>query len=389
MVTGDSSYIKKFNRNIILQRIVEHGSISRADLSKITGLNKATISVQVADLLDSELIYETQQEHTSVGRRPILLSLNQKAGYVLGVDLDYKKIQYTISDLLGNPIMNEDIKFDTDDYHAILQLLIKQINLYKEKCPDSHYGLVGVVIGIHGTVNKDDQSVLFVPKYQWHNKDLKNDLLKEIDLPILIENNANLSTYAERVFYHHDCNNLLTLIISSGMGAGIMIDGELQRGYHGYAGEMGHMIVVPDGESCTCGNKGCWELYSTEPSLFKKIAIHQGQDLSYQKIKQLIKEQDKNTLADIEQFIKYLSIGINNIINIFNPETLVLTSEVLTMYPNAIEKIEMNLHSSVSQYNKIVLSKFHNRSCVMGACALAIQTFLEIPKLTLNPPEEK
>src|SRR5699024_7868474 len=172
-----------------------------------------------------------------------------------------------------------------------------------------------------------------------------------------------------------------------GIGAGIMIDGKLQRGYHGYAGEMGHMIITPGENQCRCGNKGCWELYSSEVSLLEKLAKHQNKSISYKDVKQLIDEKDPTTTQEMEEFINYLSIGINNIINLFNPETLVLTSDVLAMYPNVVEKIESNLVSSVSQYGKIVLSKFGNQSCVMGACALAIQNFLEIPELILTPPD--
>lgn len=387
MITGDGAYIKKLNRSLILRRIVEHGQISRADLSKITGLNKATISVQVADLLDEGLIYETEQEHTTVGRRPILLSLNPEAGYVLGVDLDYQKILYTVSDLLGNPVITEAVQLETDDYDTIIQLLAKHINAYQQTCPDSQYGLVSAVIGVHGTINKDDESILFVPKYNWHHKHIKSDLEKELSLPIAIENNANLSAYAERVFYYHECNELLTLILTSGIGAGIMNGGKLQRGFHGYAGEMGHMIVSPDDDQCSCGNKGCWELYSSEPSLLDKLSAQQNKPVSYDDVKQLIQDKHPETIKEMERFINYLSIGINNIINLFNPETLVLTSDILSMYPNAVEKIESNLVSSVSQYGRIVMSNFGNHSCVMGACAFGIQKFLEVPELILTPVE--
>ncbi|GAA4067213.1 ROK family transcriptional regulator [Amphibacillus indicireducens] len=387
MVTGDANYIKKFNRDIILQKIIEHGFISRADLSKITGLNKATISVQVTDLLAEELIYETEQEHTTIGRRPILLSLNPKAGYVLGVDLDYKQIQYTLADLLGNPVMTDMINLETDNYEEIIQLLIQQIKNYQMKCPESRYGLVNIVIGIHGTINKDTNSILFVPKYQWSNKQIKNDLQKDIKIPIVIENNANLSTYAERVFYHYNCDNLITLMISSGIGAGIMIDGKLQRGYHGYAGEFGHMIIAPEGEQCPCGNKGCWELYSSESILIKKIEEDQQRSISYEDIQQLIDDQHQKTLNHFNHFINFLSIGINNIINIFNPDIFVLTSKLLSIYPDSVNEIEEKLQSSVSQYGKIVLSNLDNHSCVMGACAVAIQNFLDVPELILTPPE--
>ncbi|PAV30608.1 ROK family protein [Virgibacillus profundi] len=388
MVTGDGAYIKKINRSLLLQKIIEHGLISRADLSKITGLNKATISVQVANLLEEELIYETQHEHNSVGRKPIMLTLNSKAGYVLGIDFDYHHVQYTLSNLQGESVQSDTIKLENHDYDVIVQMLIKEIQKYNAQCSNSRYGLVNVVIGIHGTVNKDE-SILFVPKYQWHHKNLKADLQKELNINIAIENNANLSSYAERVFKYHNSDNLLNIILSSGIGAGIMIDGEIHKGYHGYAGEMGHMIISPDGKACKCGNNGCWERYASEPSLFEQLSKQLNMpDLNFDDLKTLIDEQDTVTCAYLKQYIEYLAIGLNNIINLYNPENLVINSDILRMYPNAIEEIKSNLKSSVSQYREITLSDLGSESCVMGACALAIQRFLEVPELILKIDED-
>ena len=387
MITGDGAYIKKINRSIILSKIIEHGMISRADLSKITGLNKATISVQVADLLDEELINESKLEHNVVGRRPIMLSINKSAGYVLGIDLDYKHIQYTVSDLAGNPVRYDSIDLETDTYGDIVRLLIKDITEYKSSYSKSRYGLVSVIIGIHGTVNKDD-SIYFVPTYQWQNKSLKTDL-SELDIDISIQNNANLSAYSERVYKHHDSNNLLCIQFSSGIGAGIMIDGQLHKGYHGYAGEMGHMIISQDGKACRCGNNGCWEQYSSEPSFLDRLSEQlKRPELTLNEVRILIADQDPIAIKLMEQYITDLSIGLNNIINMYNPETLVLTSELLKIYPNAVDKIKGKLNSTVSQYRNLVLSDLGNKSCSMGACALAIQSFLEVPELILTMPDE-
>ncbi|WP_373895027.1 ROK family protein [Virgibacillus sp. CBA3643] len=388
MVTGDGAYIKKINRSVILQRIIEHGMISRADLSKLTGLNKATISVQVANLLEEELIYETQQEHNAIGRRPIMLSINRKAGYVLGIDLDYTEIQYTVSDLLGYAVHSETVATKTDNYQEILHILAKQINLYNKKCTDSRYGLVGVMIGIHGTVNIDEH-INFVPKFQWHNKNIKADLEKEVNINISVENSANLSAYAERVYKHHQSDNLLAINLSSGIGAGMMLDGVLHKGYHGYAGEMGHMIISPGGKACRCGNHGCWEMYNSEPSLFAQLAEKLDRPtITHKDMKKLIANQDPNTFEQMDEFIDYLSIGLNNTINLYNPETIVLNCEVLQMYPNIIDAIETKLTSNVSQYREITLSELGSKACVMGASAIAIQRFLEVPELFLNIGED-
>src|SRR5690625_7020300 len=129
MVTCHGDYIKKINRLVILNNILSRYMVSLAELFKITGLNKATISVQVASLLDDALIYETKQEHHVVGRRPIMLSINREAGYVLGIDLDYKHIQYTVSDLHGYPVYSESIILETDDYDEIVHILMQQIKI--------------------------------------------------------------------------------------------------------------------------------------------------------------------------------------------------------------------------------------------------------------------
>ncbi|MFL6558156.1 MAG: ROK family protein, partial [Bacillus sp. (in: firmicutes)] len=141
MLTGDAAFIKKMNKSLILSKIIEHKLISRAELAKITGLNKATISVQVSDLLDKELIIETQQEHKSLGRRPIMLSVNREAGFALGIDLDKNSITFTISDLIGTSIQTDIIEMQVSEYDVILKLLIEQITCYKFKFAHTRYGL--------------------------------------------------------------------------------------------------------------------------------------------------------------------------------------------------------------------------------------------------------
>ena len=169
MLTGDAALIKEMNRSLILSKIVEHKLISRADLAKITGLNKATISVQVSDLLAKKLIVETLQEHKNLGRRPIMLTINPQAGFALGIDLDKNSITFTLTDISGSPVLTDIIDLQVSDYQTILGLLIKQIKSYKLKYSPTRYGLVGVVIGIHGIVNKDEM-IYFVPQHEWKTK---------------------------------------------------------------------------------------------------------------------------------------------------------------------------------------------------------------------------
>ena len=168
MITGDASYIKKINRSIILREIVKEGLISRADISKVTALTRATISAQVADLIEEGLIIETQLDHYTVGRKPIMLSINSEAGYAIGIDLDYGHISFTVSNLAGIPVRSNKIEIDTIDYSEIVNILINQIEKYKAEYADSRYGIIGIVIAIHGLVGRDEV-IHYIPRLKWNN----------------------------------------------------------------------------------------------------------------------------------------------------------------------------------------------------------------------------
>jgi len=385
MVTGDAAYIKKMNRSLIIQTIVNERMISRADLSKATSLTRATISAQVADLLETGLLREIEHEHSSVGRKPIMLSLNAQAGYAIGIDLDYGEISFTVTDLLGKPVSSKTITLETTEYQEIVRLLARHIRAYIEEYKQSRYGIVGMAIAIHGLVSKRE-SIHFVPRFRWHHLNLKKDLENEIgcDIPIFLENNANLSALAERVFIHHETNNLLCLTLYSGIGLGMIINNEFFQGYDGFAGEAGHMIVVPDGRLCNCGNKGCWEKYASESCVFESLAkCKQVKYVTYEYIQKLLAEGDEETERIMEQFIYYLAVGINNIINLYNPEVVVLNSRLLGMHPDALGHIQQHLRSSISHYRQLSLSTIGKKACILGACALAITHFLDVPIVNL------
>ncbi|WP_211746130.1 ROK family protein [Paenibacillus sp. Marseille-Q4541] len=386
MITGDASYIKKINRSLIIKEIVKEGMISRADLSKAVALTRATISVQVADLLEEELLVETHLEHNAVGRKPIMLSLNAGAGYALGIDLDYGQISFAISDLLGRPISTNTVKLETTDYSEILALLIQHITDYKEKYINSRYGIVGIVIAVHGLVSNEEM-IHYVPRLGWNDVHLKEDLEKALGYEIHLENNSNLSAFAERVYVHHDTDNLLSTTFHSGIGLGMIINNKFFRGHNGYAGEIGHMIVVPGGRPCNCGNKGCWEKYASESNIMTCLSEKKGlYPITYKQIQEWVNEEDEEVAEIMDQFIYYLSIGLNNMINIYNPDVIVVDSELLRIYPDSINKIKQNLNSQISHYRELSISTLGRNSSILGACALAIQNFLDVP--VLNLPNE-
>lgn len=386
MITGDASFIKKINRSLIIKEIINQGMISRAELAKEVELTRATISVQVADLIEDELVVETHLEHNAVGRKPIMLSLNAEAGYALGIDLDFEQITFTLTNLLGQMLSSYSLSIQTTDYDEILSLLTDNIKKFEADYSDNKYKIIGVCIAIHGLVS-NDEIIHFVPQFGWTDIDLKTDLAKKINLNIFIENNANLSAFSERIFTHHNSENLLSATFYSGIGLGMIMNNKFVRGHDGFAGEIGHMIIMPGGNPCKCGNKGCWERYASDHIIMSILSqLKASPQLTYEQVKQWIDEHDSEVMDVLDQFIQYVSIGLNNMINMYNPEVVVLDSELLRLIPHADQQIMNNLHSKISHFRELSISSLGRKSCVLGACALAIQKFLDVP--VLNLPHE-
>lgn len=383
VITGDAAFIKKINRSLIIREIVSKGMISRAELAKAVNLTRATISAQVADLIDEHLIIETHLEHNAVGRKPIMLSINKEAGYALGIDLDHDHISFALSNLLGEIISSHEIELHSKDYEHVLNLLIEHIKDYEMQLDDSVFGIVGICVAVHGLVN-NEQIIHYIPHLDWDHVNLQEDLSKHFPYNIYIENNANLSAFAERNFTHHDTDHLLSATFYSGIGLGMIMNNEFFRGHDGFAGEVGHMIMMPGGLPCKCGNKGCWELYASDLITMKQIGDLKGAPhLSYEQVKDWVQAGDEEVLTLLDKFIYYVSIGLNNMINMYNPEAIVLDSELLRILPQANEKIKQHLNSKINHYRELSISIIGRKSSILGACSLVILKFLDVPVLNL------
>jgi len=381
--TGDQTLIKHLNRKIILETIIHHKSISRAQLSKLTGLNKATITSQIVELINDGLVVETVFDKSSGGRKPLLLSLNHCAGYAIGIELDVDCIYIIVTDLSGRIVNKKYMNVNTSSYERTKKVLCEQIRFIIKNIPVSRYGIVGIGIGIHGIVDKNEQ-IVFATHSNWRNVDLKSELLEEFHLPVHIDNNTNLIASAEKAYYA-DAKNLLCLTVSTGIGLGIIIDHEIFRGFNGFAGEVGHMITHIGGLPCSCGNNGCWEKYASEQVFLSRLAeIKHIPSCTVEDVQRWVGEKDQESIELFAQFSKELAIGLNNIINTFNPETIIINSELIGAYPQIIEDIKRHMVSSMSDYGNILHSKLGKKACALGASIEMIKRFLNISQLQLS-----
>lgn len=380
MVTGSKELIRDINTQLVLETIINQASISRASIAKHLGLTKATISAIVHELINRKLVIEVGSDDTSLGRKPILLSLNKKAAYVLSIDLGVDAITALVSDLAGEDCSLKQIRTPRNAFNMVNDIinLIESMNLPT----DSPYGLAGITLGIHGVTIENQ--VLFAPYYNLDGANLAEGLEQHFGVPVYMENEANLSAIGEKTF-QYDYTNIANISVHSGIGLGIIINNQLYTGYNGRAGEFGHTIVEIDGRKCPCGNLGCLEQYVSERVLLQEFGKLKGIDeIDFNIFKKMYEENDEEVQQVMDKFVKYMSVGINNILNAYNPEIVIINSSFTIHFPHLLLQIEKALKSKMNSYIRIVPSVLRDTSILLGGSCVAIKGFLGIKNLKLN-----
>lgn len=195
--------------------------------------------------------------------------------------------------------------------------------------------LAGIGIGSPGTVDNENGVIVYANNLNWKNVPLKQELKKYFDVPISVENDANAAAYGAYIINNDKTvNSFIAITLGTGVGGGIVLDKKIYRGFNGSGGELGHIVINVDGEPCTCGNNGCWEAYASVTALVRQtkeaIKAHPESSMaSAVKVNGLTsfnaaKSGDAAGQAVVDRYIEYIACGITNIINIFQPEILVI-----------------------------------------------------------------
>ena len=383
MLIGSKELIRDMNSKLILQLIISNQQISRATLATKTGLTKATVSSIVANLIRRDLILESESTSTTLGRKPIMLTFNATCGYTISIDLNITTITVLVTDLLGQ----EQAIFHYShcvNQSTILADLTHYIRTALMQLPTSRYGLIGIGIGIHGIVC--DNHISFSPYAPYAALPFQSTLSATFSVPVYLENESNLSVIGEHAFCH-PISNILDLNIDTGIGAGIILHHTLYSGMNGGAGEFGHTIVEPDGRPCPCGNNGCLEQYASEQALLTQFAQHlQVARVTIPEFVSAVQQQDPTALQLVTDFTHYIALALNNLINIFAPEMIVLNSSLFQHFPTLLTNINALVHSKANCTCNIQVSTLSNSSILLGASCVCIRQFLQVDDLIFTKP---
>lgn len=382
MITSHTS-MREQNVHIVLSEIINKPEVSRADISKNTKLNKATVSEIVRELITNKYVIETGigSGSSAGGRKPILLKINKHAGISLSFDIRYDKISYMINFLNGEMIeqLSKNVKITKNNVVDEISTIVKEVNKHNLATP---FGIIGIAISIHGIISNN--KIIFTPNYNIDQLDLAAQIKAALDIPVYIENEANLAALAEASI-DNGYKNLVTCSIHTGVGAGIIIDEQLYRGHNGRSGEIGHTTLYPDGVKCPCGNKGCFEQYCSETALLNSYQKEkQNEELSINDLINDYNNHDKMSQELVNQFSKNLSIGLINIMGLFGPEIIYINSPLVNQLPIIIDLVRSNLDGTIFNKIPIALSQIHNHPSLIGATVMNIQNFLNVDAIKVN-----
>ncbi len=382
--TGNQQLVKRINKRIVLQTIVENEPVSRAEIASVTGLNKGTVSSLVQELIDEQFIYESGPGKSSGGRRPVMLHFNERAGFFIGIDLGVHYILGVLTDVKGNIVHKLRKKLPVRSYHDVLAVLVSIISQLLDAAPESPYGVSGIGMAVPGLVNKSGE-ILIAPNLGWKNVHLKKDIESRFQIPVIMENEANAGAYGEKLYgTGKDYEHILYVSAGIGIGVGVLLNGELYLGAEGYAGEAGHMMVEINGKDCSCGSKGCWEMYASERALLAEAGTLPGigeTSLTIETLCELAESGHRGVLAVFHKVGTYLGIGLHNLIHTFNPELVIIGNRLVLARKWLEEPIRQVIERYTIKWHRdqanIQFSGLMTDAAALGSAALAIEQFFK------------
>lgn len=374
MIKGSKELVRDINSHIILETLITEGVISRADLFRKTTLSKATVSSIIAEMLELNLVLELGINSRKYGRSPMDLSFYRKAGYIMSIDLGTETITAVLTDFGGD--IEQCRQFCTPEPDNLIQELVELIETLSAMVPDSPYGLIGIAVGIHGITSGN--RILTAPHYDIRSLPLLEELELTFPTPFLLENSANLAALGESSFQYYHAS-LAHLSIHTGVGLGLVIDNQIQSGRNGYGGEIGHMVIEPDGKPCPCGNRGCLEQYLSEKILLEEFAGKKNLNtVSFRRFMEFWRDDDPDAKKTVEQFLNYAALAVNNIIHTYDPEIIVMDSAFTDQIHGLLERIKERVGPKEGLNYKLVPSYLKQNAIVKGGTSMIIKNFFNI-----------
>jgi len=379
------SIIRDINVSLIIELARRAGSISRAELARQSALSAPTVSAIVDHLLKRGIVVETTTAPSSGGRPPVLLSVDPKAGYVVGIKLRGDGLTTVVCDLDAEIVSSEEhyVPLVGDPMAAIAAIEQETRRALRDAAvPPSK--VLGVGIGLSGIIETSRGVCKFSHLLQWYDVELAEPLRRRLGLPVWVENDVNTLAVAEKwAGDAHAARDFITLSVGRGIGLGIVVDRSLYRGAHGASGEFGHMIVEPGGPKCECGRFGCLEAMVGEGAMRRRVGERKGHDISRDELLTLVELGDSAALEVIDSAGRKLGLAVANMVTLLNPELLIICGEGTalgsTFLDPIVSAVREQTFADLGREVEIKVQSWGDEAWAVGAATLVLRESFNLP----------
>lgn len=372
------------NIQSVLAEVFNHQPISRIEISRNLALNKSTVSALYRDLKEQGYVEELGEGDASNvgGRKPVLLAINRRYGYTMNFDFGYRHLHVMQNSLSGDVLSYRQVDVKGLKIKQILPLIDHELETASAKDNTIH-GLLGISFAIHGTV--DQNQVTYSPFLDMEHVDLADYYTQNYQVPVLLENEANVSAVYERDFNKENdhLENMVSISIHRGIGAGLIIDQKLHRGAHGEAGEIGRSVSI-DGHWDGAPRKV--EDYCSEDAIINQIQDEKrANNMTRDDVVRLFNEGDEITKTALDTFVKSVAGIIYNAANNYDPDIVFLNSPLLEVLPELEPRIEeFYAQMAPSIRVPIKLTQNSHYATLLGGCSLVTREALGMEDAKLN-----
>lgn len=377
--TGSKSLIRELNRSAVLALIKHEGPIPRVGIARRLHLSGAAVTSIAGELSSLGLIREVAQAPSTGGRRPSLLALNPGAASVIGVKLAVDHLAAVVVDLDGGILDSRTVPLSTRRFAGAVETIAEVIAGLRGAGVSKR--LLGVGIGMPGVVDGTRRTSIDAPILGWRNAPIGDVLAERLDLPVLVDNDVNTLAVAELLYGQgRNVVDFVTVTIGRGVGAAIVIGGQLYRGRLGGAGEFGHVPVDPDGPPCECSRRGCLEAFVADPALVAR-ARAAGIIGARQGVAHLVRRADAGHAAAqalLGEAGERLGTAIAGLVNTLSPSLVIVSGEGMRaqshLEPRLRAALERHLFPPLAGV-ELVIDAWDDTKWARGAAALVLETF--------------
>jgi predicted NBD/HSP70 family sugar kinase len=317
---------RQINRQLIFNQIRTRQPISRAELARISGLQRSTISNIVEELLNDDWVVEAATGEGSRGRKPTYLAVDTRKA-VIAVDVHPTQTTVALADLTGGISAETQVALPSDP-DAVMTAIIHAIRQIMKSHPESSFQGVGITVP--GRFSRRLEQAIFAPNIPWPIAQIKLHVEHATGLPVVVENVANACALSEVWFGYSDATRDVVVVnVSEGIGTGIYANGRLLRGNGDAAGEFGHVQVDSDGLPCGCGSHGCWETIASNRAAMRYYREIKGKPAqTFDALVKMANRNEPDASAAIKKTGKALARGMHMIISALAPAEIVVVGEL-------------------------------------------------------------